>query len=111
MQRAAALGLGQTPQRKARRLQAHLLEEHSTSKTKDGYANRIKRFRENCKPLNRRNVNSGVRIRGTLGDIDPLNKVPSKRARSRVQEGPLLRGLPKTLSPKPKPETLNTGSP
>ena len=25
----------------------------------------------------------GVRIRGTLGDIDPLNKVPFKRARSR----------------------------
>ena len=24
----------------------------------------------------------GVRIRGTLGDIDPLNKVPFKRARS-----------------------------
>ena len=38
----------------------------------------------------------GVRIRGTLGDIDPLNKVPSKRARSRVQKGPLLRGLPST---------------
>ena len=31
----------------------------------------------------------GVRIRGTLGDIDPLNKVPCKRARSRVQKGPL----------------------
>ena len=31
----------------------------------------------------------GVRIRGTLGDIDPLNKVPFKRARSRVQKGPL----------------------
>ena len=25
----------------------------------------------------------GVGIRGTLGDIDPLNKVPLKRARSR----------------------------
>ena len=25
----------------------------------------------------------GVRIRGTLGDIDPLNKVPFKRATSR----------------------------
>ena len=31
----------------------------------------------------------GVRIRGTLGHIDPLNKVPFKRATSRVQKGPL----------------------
>ena len=31
----------------------------------------------------------GVRIRGTLGDIDPLNKFPFKRATSRVQKGPL----------------------
>ena len=31
----------------------------------------------------------GVRVRGTLGDIDPLNKVPFKRATSRVQKGPL----------------------
>ena len=31
----------------------------------------------------------GVRIRGTLGEIDPLNKVPFKRARSRVQKCPL----------------------
>ena len=34
----------------------------------------------------------GVRIggaRGTLGDIDPPNKVLCKRARSRVQKGPL----------------------
>ena len=31
----------------------------------------------------------GVRIRGTLGDIDPLNKVPFKRATSRIQKGPL----------------------
>ena len=30
-----------------------------------------------------------VRNRGTLGDIDPLNKVPCKRARSRVKKGPL----------------------
>ena len=36
----------------------------------------------------------GVRIRGTLGDIDPLNKVPFKRARSRVQKGYPLNGLP-----------------
>ena len=38
----------------------------------------------------------GVRIGGTLGDIDPLNKVPFKRAKSRVQKGPLLWGLPNT---------------
>ena len=30
----------------------------------------------------------GDRIRGTLGDVDPLSKVPFKRARSRVQKGP-----------------------
>ena len=30
---------------------------------------------------------AGVRIKGTLGDIDPLNKVPVKRARSRVKKG------------------------
>ena len=34
-------------------------------------------------------VPMGARITGTLGDIDPLNKVPFKRARSRVQKGPL----------------------
>ena len=38
----------------------------------------------------------GVRIRGTLRDIDPLNRVPFKRARSRVQKGYPLRGLPNT---------------
>ena len=38
----------------------------------------------------------GVRIRGTLGDLDPLNKVPFKRATSKVQKGPPLRGLPDT---------------
>ena len=38
----------------------------------------------------------GVRIRETLGDIDPLNKVPFKRTASRVQKGPPLRGLPNT---------------
>ena len=32
----------------------------------------------------------GLRIRGTLGDIDPL----FKKARSRVKKGPLLRSLP-----------------
>ena len=35
------------------------------------------------------NTSMGVRIRGTLGDIDPLNKVPFKGATSRVQKGPL----------------------
>ena len=30
----------------------------------------------------------GDRIKGTLGDRDPLNKVPFKRAISRVQKGP-----------------------
>ena len=29
----------------------------------------------------------GVGIKGTLGDIDPLNKVPLKRSRSRVLYG------------------------
>ena len=38
----------------------------------------------------------GGRIKGTLGDIDPLNKVPLERARSRVQKGYPLRGLPNT---------------
>ena len=38
----------------------------------------------------------GVRIRGTLGAIDSLSKVPFKRARSRVQKGPLLRGFSNT---------------
>ena len=32
----------------------------------------------------------GVRNRGTLGDIDPVNAVPFKRAISRVKKGPLL---------------------
>ena len=30
----------------------------------------------------------GVRIRGTLDNIDPLNKVPFKRAISRLKKGP-----------------------
>ena len=34
----------------------------------------------------------GARIRGTLGDVDPLNRVPFKNAKSR----PLLRELPNT---------------
>ena len=38
----------------------------------------------------------GVRIRGTLGDTDPLNKLPFKRARSAVQKGFSSRGLPNT---------------
>ena len=32
---------------------------------------------------------TGVRITGTLEDIDPLSKVSFKRARSRVKKGPL----------------------
>ena len=39
-------------------------------------------------------------ITGTLGDIDPLNKVPFKRATSGVQKGPLegvSRRLPRIL--------------
>ena len=36
----------------------------------------------------------GVRIRGTPGDIDPLNKVPFTRVTSSVQKGPPLRGPP-----------------
>ena len=39
-------------------------------------------------------IELGGRIKVTLGDIDPLNKVPLKRARSRVQKGYPLRGLP-----------------
>ena len=31
----------------------------------------------------------GVRTRETLGDVDPLNKVPFKRAISKVKKGPL----------------------
>ena len=31
----------------------------------------------------------GVRIRGALGDIDPINKVPFKRAIRRVKKGSL----------------------
>ena len=33
--------------------------------------------------------NIGFRSRGTLAGVDPLNKVPFKRARSRVKKGPL----------------------
>ena len=53
----------------------------------------------------------GVRIRGTLGDIDPLNKVPFKRARSRVKKslkGTLKAALKGTLKGTPEgglPET------
>ena len=36
-----------------------------------------------------------VRIRGALGDIDPLNKVPLIR----VKKGPPSRGLPNTTTP------------
>ena len=44
----------------------------------------------------RESLKLGVRIRGTPGDIDPLNKAPFKRAISRVKKGPLLSGLPST---------------
>ena len=37
----------------------------------------------------------GDRVKRTLGDIGPLNKVLFKRAISRVKRGPHLRGLPK----------------
>ena len=37
----------------------------------------------------------GDRIRGTLGDMDSLNKVPFKRAISRVKKSP-LEVLPRT---------------
>ena len=40
--------------------------------------------------------NLGVRIRGTVGDIDPLNQVPFKGAISRVKTGSPLRGPPNT---------------
>ena len=45
-----------------------------------------------------RSCSMGVRIRGTLGDRDPLNKVPFKRAISRAkgEEGSPLKGLPNT---------------
>ena len=35
------------------------------------------------------NLSLGVMTRGTLGDIDPLNKIPFMGARSRVKEGSL----------------------
>ena len=41
----------------------------------------------------------GVRIRKTLGDIDPLNKVPFKRATSGVQKGSPLKKGPLILPP------------
>ena len=43
----------------------------------------------------------GDRIRGTLGDIDPLNKVPVEESQKRVQKGSLLRVpllLPRSIS-------------
>ena len=36
----------------------------------------------------------GVRIRGTLGDMGPLDKVPFKRSKEWVKKGYPLRGLP-----------------
>ena len=49
------------------------------------------------KLLNPRTLNVGARIRGIFGDIDPLNKVPFKRATSRDQAG--LRRVPFKGSP------------
>ena len=49
----------------------------------------------------------GVRIRGSLEDRDPLSKAPFKRAISRVNWGPLLRGLRTTQYPLVKEHTLN----
>ena len=43
-----------------------------------------------------------VRIRGTIGDIDPLNKVSFESAISRVYEGPPLIGLPNIPRSSPK---------
>ena len=40
----------------------------------------------------------GVRVRGTLGDVDPLSKVPFKRARSRVPFKGVSLILPRTPS-------------
>ena len=39
----------------------------------------------------------GVRIRGTLGDIEPLNKVPFKRARSKLRRVPFKGGVSQIL--------------
>ena len=39
--------------------------------------------------LSSRHQDLGGRIRGTLGDIDPLNTVPFRRAISKVKKGPL----------------------
>ena len=36
----------------------------------------------------------GVRIRATLADIDPLNQVPFKGARSKLRRVPFKGGLP-----------------
>ena len=43
------------------------------------------------KELQRRLQEIGL---GSLGDVDPLNKAPFKRATSKVKKGPLIRGLP-----------------
>ena len=49
----------------------------------------------------------GVRIRGTLEDIEPLNKVPFQRAISIVKKGPLS-GLSLIL-PRKKPVAKGRG--
>ena len=59
----------------------------------------------------------GVRIRGTLGDIDPLNEVPFKRARSRVHylgfqalgfQALITKSGFRTLGPDPQPQALSS---
>ena len=40
-----------------------------------------------------------TKVRGNLGDIDPLNKVPLKRAISGVKKGPLY-GVSLILGPR-----------
>ena len=60
-----------------------------------GSSNRMMLFRHiQCRVSHLRSRRTSVlllgdRIRGTLGDFDPLNKVPFQRARTRVQKCPL----------------------
>ena len=77
-----------------------LLEKATQNRTKGkGYHGATK--------LRRRGYpNKGDRIRGTLGDLDPLNKVPVTDRQKRVQKGSLLRVsriLPTGPTPGPQP--------
>ena len=47
---------------------------------------RIPRYTRNLRP---KSPLSELGLKGPLGDIDPLTKVPFKRATSRVKKGPL----------------------